>query len=87
VSPADDLACDEIVELVTGFLEGAMPPDDRARFEAHLAICDGCQVYVGQMRESIRLCGAVPKESLTPEAEAAFLAAFRGWKAGRTKPG
>lgn len=82
MSPDRELACDEVVELVTEFLEGAMPPEDRTSFEAHLRECDACELYLGQMRESIRICGEVPKESLTPEAKDAFLSALRGWKRG-----
>ena len=47
----DPLTCRELVELITDYLEGAMPPDERARFEAHVAECDGCEAYVRQMRD------------------------------------
>jgi predicted anti-sigma-YlaC factor YlaD len=51
---ADDLACKEFVELVTEYLEGALAADVRARFEAHLEVCSGCRLYLGQMRLTIR---------------------------------
>ena len=46
----DGLTCKEMVEIVTDYLEGALSPEDRSRFEQHLALCDGCTYYVEQMR-------------------------------------
>ncbi len=80
---ATPLACQEMVELVTAYLEGALSADDTARFEAHLADCDGCTRYVEQMRQTIAALGRIPPESLSPQAEAALLEAFRDWKRGR----
>ncbi len=68
------------MELVTDYLEGALEPDERARFEEHVAPCDGCTNYVEQMRRTLELLGRLPHEAITPEAEQALLAAFRGWK-------
>jgi anti-sigma factor RsiW len=80
---APELTCREFVELVTDYLEGAMVPAERARFEAHLAICEGCQAYLDQMRQTIAELGHLPEERLSGEARAALLAAFRDWNAGR----
>ena len=74
-----EMACRELVELVTDYLEDRLPPDDRARFEAHLADCSYCETYLEQMRQTIRLLGRLPEESLAPQARDALLAAFRGW--------
>lgn len=76
----DDLSCRELVELVTDYLEDALPPSDRARFEAHLDDCDGCTNYLGQMRQTIALLGRIPDDSLSPDAEHALLTVFRDWK-------
>lgn len=78
-STAQELSCQELVELVTDYLEGALPEGDRARFEEHLGRCGGCSAYVDQMRETIRLTGRLAAEDVTPEAERALLEAFRGW--------
>jgi anti-sigma factor RsiW len=75
-----DLSCQELVELVTEYLEGALSPGDRARFEAHIARCDGCGAYLQQMRATVDLLGHLPPESVSPEAEATLLAAFRSWR-------
>ncbi len=49
-----DLSCQEFVELVTEYLEGTLAPDLCAALEAHLEICSGCRLYLGQMRLTIR---------------------------------
>ena len=56
---------------------------DRARFDRHLAGCDGCTAYLHQMRVTIRALGHLPPESLSPEAESKLLEAFRGWSQPR----
>jgi anti-sigma factor RsiW len=73
-----ELTCKEIVEIVTDYLEGALPRDRRRAFEAHLAACDGCTEYVRQMRETIRLAGELSEESLEPGFRMRLLDAFRG---------
>jgi anti-sigma factor RsiW len=78
-STYDELSCQELVELVTDYLEGAMPPELRRRFERHIGKCSGCRAYLEQIRETIRATGALTTESLTPEAERVLLDAFRGW--------
>ena len=75
------LSCQELVELVTDYLEGALPEEERVRFEQHIGPCDGCRAYVEQMRTTIALVGRVTPAELTPDAEAALLDAFRNWKA------
>lgn len=77
---AERLSCQELVELVTEYLEGALPEEERARFEEHVASCQGCNAYVDQMRTTVVLVGSLSADSLSPEAEAALLHAFRDWK-------
>lgn len=76
------LTCPEVVELVTDYLEGALPAGDRARFEAHLSACDGCTAYVAQLRATIAVTGRLAPEPLDPQMERALLDAFRDWKDG-----
>jgi anti-sigma factor RsiW len=76
---AAPIACRELVELVTDYLEGALSPDLRARFDNHIAGCDGCTTYLEQMRETIRLTGTLREQQISPEARVALLHAFRGW--------
>ena len=77
---AEAFSCQELVELVTEYLEGALSPGDLGRFEAHIALCDGCTRYLEQIRETVRLTGTLTTDDLTPEAEAALLDAFRNWQ-------
>ena len=76
----EELSCQELVELVTDYLEGALPDELHERFDAHIAHCFGCQRYLAQMRATIRATGTLTPESLSPDAESALLEAFRGWR-------
>jgi anti-sigma factor RsiW len=76
------LSCQELVELVTDYFEGALSPADKARFEAHIAGCDACTMYLRQMRDMLELLGELTSDSISPQAEAELLAAFRDWKGG-----
>ncbi len=80
-SELEQLSCQELVELVTGYLEGALAEEERLDFDRHLDTCDGCREYVEQMRATVALTGELHAADLTPEAEEALLGAFRDWKA------
>jgi anti-sigma factor RsiW len=73
---ARDLACRELVELITDYLEGALPAAEVVAVEAHLAECDGCERYLDQMRATLRALGMVPVATLPDEAVDSLLAAF-----------
>ena len=74
------LTCIELVELVTDYLEGALSAHDRERFEAHLALCEGCVTYLEQIGETVRLSGRLTDDGLSPAAREALLEAFRDWQ-------
>ncbi len=76
----EELTCRELVELVTDYLEGALPPEDAARFDRHLAVCPGCTTYVEQIRQTVRQAGRLHEDDLAPAAREALLAQFRNWK-------
>ncbi|WP_117211100.1 anti-sigma factor family protein [Allorhizocola rhizosphaerae] len=71
--------CDEFVELVTAYLEGALDEATAQRFVAHLAECGGCDRYLDQMQRTIGELGHLTAESLTPEARDRLLSVFRDW--------
>lgn len=75
----DDLDCDELVEVVTEYLEGALPPVERTRFEHHLVWCAGCTAHLQQVRATRRLAGRIGG-AVPPEVQARLLSAFRAWK-------
>jgi anti-sigma factor RsiW len=72
-----EMPCQELVEVITSYLDGSLNEVDRQRFEAHLLECDWCVRYVEQMRETLELLGTVPVDTLSPEAQSTLLAAFR----------
>ena len=76
-----ELVCQQMVELVTDYLEGALPDPDRQRFERHLAGCPHCTEYLAQMRETIRLAGRVTLEDLTPGMRTDLTDVYRRWRA------
>jgi len=80
MSTSEALSCQELTELVTDYLEGALPPAEKARFEEHLAECGNCEIYLEQIRSTIRLTGTLVPDELSPEAEEALLHAFRDWR-------
>ena len=77
----DGLSCRELVELVSDYLEGALPADQHSRFESHVAGCEHCAAYLRQMRETLVLLGTLPADALSREAEDELRVAFREWKA------
>lgn len=77
---ARELACNEVVELVTAYLDDALLAEDRERFEEHLVFCDGCDRYLEQMRATVTATGNVSVGELPPELEERLLEAFRGWR-------
>jgi predicted anti-sigma-YlaC factor YlaD len=81
MTTADDLRCQEIVEIVTDYLEGTLSPAMRARFEEHLAGCSGCRNYLEQMRTTISLVGNATETSLSDSTKSELLRVFRDWKA------
>ena len=80
MSTIHELSCQEIVELVTEYLEGTMEPELRVAFDHHLAKCDGCSNYLDQIEAMIRLSGTIRPEALSPEFQAGLLEAFRDFE-------
>jgi len=79
-----ELTCQELVELVTDYLEGALSAQERARFEEHLSKCTGCRNYLAQMRLTISSLGRLSEESIAPQARDDLLGAFRNWKKAKS---
>jgi anti-sigma factor RsiW len=80
----NEMACQELVEVITDYLEGTLPESDRARFDAHLATCAGCREYLEQMRALIRLSGNLTAKSIEPATRDSLLRAFRRWRDSQT---
>ena len=82
---APELTCQQLVELVTDYFENALAPAERARFEAHVAGCAGCDAYLGQMRATLEAVRETAALEAQPEVSA-LLDAFRDWKRGHRPP-
>jgi len=74
-----DLVCREVVELLNGYLDEALPADVLAAVEAHLAGCDGCTRVLEEFRQTIAMTGMLTEDQVTPAQRETLLAAFRGW--------
>lgn len=69
--------CNGLVELVTAYLDGALDPDTRARFDAHLLECEGCENYLQQFRSTVATVGRIRDDELDPAFRKRLLDAFR----------
>lgn len=72
--------CNELVELVTAYLDGSLDLETRARFDVHLVECDGCQNYVQQLQATVDTLGRIRDDNLDPVFRDRLLSAFRDWK-------
>ena len=75
-----EIACRQAVDLMTEYLEGALSPGDRERFEAHLADCDHCVEYLAQIRATIEATGHIEPEDLSDEALDELVGLYRNWR-------
>jgi len=74
------MTCKELVEVVSDYLDGTLPPDDRRLLEEHLEECPYCAEYIDQMRQTIEALGGLREDSIAPETRDELLGAFRGWR-------
>jgi anti-sigma factor RsiW len=74
------LTCEEVVELVTEYLEGTLPRGARRRFEIHLSGCAHCTEFLRQMQMTIAMTGELRMDDLSPELQQDFAALFRHWR-------
>jgi anti-sigma factor RsiW len=74
------LSCQEVVELVTDYLDGALPREEASLFEQHLNFCEGCHWYVEQIQRTIETVGEVREEDIPSEVKDRLMTAFRDWK-------
>jgi len=72
-----EISCQEVVEVVTDYLEGRLSPAEAAVFEAHVELCDGCRWYLDQMRITIATVGRIDETEVPDEVRATVVEAFR----------
>ena len=75
-----DLVCQQVVELVTDYLEGTLSRRERRRFESHLRACPNCTAYLQQIKTTVQLTGTIEWDELTPEAQADLTDLYRRWR-------
>jgi len=75
------IVCRQAVELVTAYLEDALPRRDRERLESHLDACPHCTEYFAQFRATIRVLGRIEPETLAPEVRGELIELYRRWSA------
>jgi anti-sigma factor RsiW len=76
---SNEIACREVLELITGYLDHALPADVYRAVEEHLSGCDGCTTVLEEFRQTIALTGRLSEEQVSPAQRDTLLAAFRGW--------
>ena len=81
MTTVEPLTCQELVELVTDYLEDALPPAERAQFDSHIRDCDPCLTYLHQIRTTLDLLGRLSPQHVDRDAERTLLQVFRTWKA------
>jgi anti-sigma factor RsiW len=74
------ITCQEVVELVSDYVDQALPPNEAALFEQHLNFCDGCVWYVDQLRTTIDMVGELRAEDVPDDTKAKLMTAFRDWR-------
>jgi anti-sigma factor RsiW len=75
------LTCQDLVELVTEYLEGALSDVDRARFDEHIELCPMCQVHLEQLRVTVRELGQLREHDIDPDILVEMQERFRDWRA------
>jgi anti-sigma factor RsiW len=76
-----DLHCNDVVELVTAYLDDELPEDVRAQVDEHLAGCDGCQNVLAQWRTIVALAGRLTEDDVDNSDEITrdrLISAMRG---------
>ena len=76
----DAMDCNELVELVTAYLDGSLDPETRARFDMHLLECDGCENYLQQFRETVQTVGKITDDVLDPAFRNRLLDTFKDFR-------
>jgi predicted anti-sigma-YlaC factor YlaD len=59
----DEVICDQFVELITDYFEGALDPRTVSRIEEHLVMCDWCRTYAEQMEMTIVALGTLSEKA------------------------
>jgi anti-sigma factor RsiW len=73
------LTCQQLVELITDYVEGALDEQRHADVVRHLSECDDCLRYVAQLQQTERVLASIQAPTLSSDDRAALIAAYRDW--------
>ena len=76
----ESMDCNELVELVTAYLDESLDLAARARFDVHLLECDGCANYLQQFRATVSTVGRIESDEFEPAFRTRLLNAFKDWR-------
>ena len=82
MTTVEEMACQELVERVTDYLDAALTDADRSRFEAHVDECPGCEEVLQQFRAVVELTGHLEPANVAAidaTTRNTLLDAFRAW--------
>ncbi len=77
-----DLACQQAIEMITDYLEGALSRRDRRNLENNLRSCPNCTAYLEQIKLTIEMTGSIAPDDLSPEAQTDLTELYRRWRSG-----
>lgn len=80
MSTRPSFTCQQLVELVTDYLDGGLPAPERLAFERHVAICPPCRGYLGQLRRIAAVSGGLREDDVPERLRGDVLSAFRDWR-------
>jgi anti-sigma factor RsiW len=78
-----EIICQQWVEMVTDYLEGALPFELQQAADRHLAACPHCREYLEQMRRTIAVSGHLSDEEVPDDVVDALARAFTEFQPGR----
>ena len=78
----DTFSCQEVVELVTDYMENVLLPEMRKRLEEHVAECPGCETYIEQIRQTISMLHHMVKGQASPVMKQELLQFFHAMSGG-----
>jgi anti-sigma factor RsiW len=72
-----DITCRRAVELITDYLDDALPARQRADLEQHLSVCSHCTEYLAQLKATIAATGRVDSDQLSPDVKQTLIQLYR----------
>jgi hypothetical protein len=78
IDPAAGMVCRAVVEAASDYVESAVGPAVRTGVEAHLRSCEGCRMYLVQLRQTVEVLGRLPPDPVGEADLAALVAELSG---------